>query len=193
MITTPGRFTEIPLIQTLPPALEYDEKFRLAAEVVAEEIQATMKMALAYVGIYYRIDELDERVLDILAYDLHADWYDYEGSVEEKRRLIKNSVNFHRIMGTVAMLRKVIESIHGDSAIEEWMNYGGQPYHFKLSIDVSNESGPLESERVMSAVRTYKPPRAWLEAMNYFESCDDAVMHAGAACTGWQIVDQCPG
>ena len=47
------------------------------ARVVAAELQTTAQLSRLNL-IYARIDELEESVLDILAYDLHVDWYSYE-------------------------------------------------------------------------------------------------------------------
>ena len=47
-----------------------------------------------------RFLELDEQTLDILAYDLHVDWYDHSYPIEVKRQTIKDSVKIHRRLGT---------------------------------------------------------------------------------------------
>lgn len=163
MITQPGLIRDVPLTQTMPPALEYDERMPALGGALSDLLQEQVALALGSVGIYYQIYQLPEKVLDILAADLHADWYDYDGSLEEKRRLIAKNVEIHRKMGTVSMLRTVIESIHGDSSIEEWFQYGGDPYFFRVAINITDSMEQIDQRRIVDAIRTYKPVRAWLE------------------------------
>ena len=61
--------------RALPPVLKNDPNMLAIATVIAEQLQATAQQIRKNI-IYARIDELEEPILDILAYDLHVDWYD---------------------------------------------------------------------------------------------------------------------
>lgn len=163
MITQTGTIQTVPLEQSLPPALCYDERIVALAAAVAKQLRKHAELIPVVIGIFYRLGELDETMLDILAGDMHVDWYDYNGTVEEKRKLIRNNVAIHRGMGTVAELRDVIESLHGDCAIEEWFEYGGEPYHFRVSLDIVDAEQAIDQRRIIEAVKMYKPVRAHLE------------------------------
>lgn len=166
MITKTGSIRKVPLEQTAPPVLERDAKISALVKVLAKLLQDHAELIYGAAGIYYRIEELGEAVLDILATDLHADWYDYEGSLAEKRKLIANDVLIHRSMGTVDMLRRVLESIHGDCAIEEWFEYGGNPYYFRVAMDITDPEEVIDHRRIIKAIKVYKPVRAHLEGEN---------------------------
>ena len=43
--------------------------------------------------------KLSEELIDILAYDMHVDWYDYSYPVDMKREIVKNSVKVHKKNG----------------------------------------------------------------------------------------------
>jgi phage tail P2-like protein len=171
VITQAGSILDVALDQTLPPALSYDKKIVAFASALAKILQAQAKSIYDTDGIYYQVGSLPERVLDILANDLHADWYDYDGSLEEKRRLIQNDVEIHRRMGTPAAMRRVLEGIHGDSAVEEWFQYGGTPYYFRVAVTITDTEEVIQHDRIMSAIRVYKPVRAHLEEENIAYRC----------------------
>ena len=61
---------------SLPPALKNDPDMMTLAQTISAQLQTTAAEVRKNI-IYARIDELDEATLDVLAYDLHVDWYDY--------------------------------------------------------------------------------------------------------------------
>ena len=85
--------------RSLPPPLKNDPTMTALARVIAEQLQGTVRQIGKNI-IYARIDELDEQTLDVLAYDLHVDWYDYSYPIEVKRQTIRDSVRVHRRLGT---------------------------------------------------------------------------------------------
>lgn len=85
--------------------------------------------------LYPRIDELSGLILDELAWGLHVDAYDALASDTEKRRMIKNSIAVHYFKGTYFAVEKIVESVFGDAGkIEEWFQYAGLPYHFRMDV-----------------------------------------------------------
>jgi hypothetical protein len=84
-----------------------------------------------WVAIYSRIDELPEEVLDILAWQFGALWYDVDSPIEVKREAIKQAIEIHKIKGTPAAVQRVIEIYFSDGDVEEWFQYGGVNLHIK--------------------------------------------------------------
>ena len=75
-----------------PPALKKDKSMLALGEIIAEELHITAHETRKNI-IYANIEELSETWLDVLAYDLHVDWYDYDYLIEIKRAIIKDSRN----------------------------------------------------------------------------------------------------
>jgi phage tail P2-like protein len=75
--------------------------------------------------IYSRVDELDEVVLDELAWQMHIDWYDATADIEIKRKLIKTAPDVQAKLGTPAAVEDVILAYFGDGQVLEWWEYGG--------------------------------------------------------------------
>ncbi len=102
--------------------------------------------------LYPRIDELSGSVLDELAWGLHVDAYNALAGDDEKRRMIKMAYLIHKFKGTAFSVRKIVESVFGDAGeIEEWFQYAGQPYHFR--VDVYCQSRGVSAADQLRALR----------------------------------------
>ena len=107
--------------ECLPEALKKDPKMVALANATAATLLDTSGI-IDNVLIYSRFDELPEELVDILAYDLHVDWYDYNYPLEAKRDLVKNSVKVHKKMGTKYAIETALGSLFPESEVEEWFH-----------------------------------------------------------------------
>lgn len=114
------------------------------------------------IGIYNSIDTLPEQVLDLLAVELKTQYYDDTFSIEIKRALIKNTLNWYMYAGTVAAVTELVNAIFGDSEIEEWFDYGGDPYHFKIRTANINSTDEM-IQLVTNLVKSVQNVRSELE------------------------------
>ena len=150
----------------LPGALKKDPKIKSLAEAVTEqllEVSDSMELVL----IYSRIDELPEDLVDILAYDMHIDWYDYSYPLEAKRDMLKNSIKVHKKMGTKYAVEKALGALYPESEVEEWFQYGGQPHHFRVICDVSKNQIQASYQDIVNAVKMYKRLSSHMEEVTY--------------------------
>lgn len=153
--------------RSLPPALKNDPNMLALAQVIAEQLQINAKDIEKSI-IYARIDELDEQTLDILAYDLHVDWYDYSYPIDVKRRTIRDSVKVHRQLGTKYAVETALGAVFPGTTVKEWFEYGGDPYMFKAIIDATETGVSAERQAaVLERARFYKNLRSHLEAISY--------------------------
>ena len=150
----------------LPQALANDVKMVALAKAAAEEmlkVSGEMKNVL----IYSRIDELPEELVDILAYDLHVDWYDYSYPLAAKRDLLKSSVRVHKKMGTKYAIEKALSALYPESEVEEWFEYEGEPGHFHIVCDVTNSRIIASYSDIVRAVKLYKRLSAHMDEVVY--------------------------
>ncbi|MBQ8668729.1 phage tail protein I [bacterium] len=99
----------------------------------------------------------------------------------EKRNLIKSSIKMHRYKGTKYALEEIFKTLNIVGNIEEWFNYGGNPYHFKVILQIFNRSINEETETKLRAlIDEYKNERSWLEEIQFHLSTL-ARMHTYAA------------
>lgn len=169
------------LVVTLPPALRTDPSVVALADALSE-LLAARPAEIDRLRIYPAIDTLDEPLLDILAHDFKVDWWDPEYSLEEKRRTLKESWYVHKHMGTKAAVETAISAVYPETTVEEWFEYGGEPYGFKIHL---NLTGTLWSDerprRILERVEYYKSLRSHLDGMEYERRAAPAELHVGGA------------
>ena len=134
------------------------------------------------------IDELDEATLDVLAYDLHVDWYDYSYPIEVKRRTIRDSIQVHRRLGTKYAVEKALGAVYPGTKVEEWFEYGGDPYKFRVVIGATEAGITADRQAaVLDRVRFYKNLRSHLEAISYQIEKRTAVKVAAVHAIGQRV------
>ena len=151
---------------TFPPALKKDEKMVALGRLIADELHQTVEQTKKNI-IYANINELSETWLDVLAYDLHVDWYDYDYPIEAKRAIIRDSVRVHQKLGTKAAVEMALGGIHPKSEIEEWFDYGGKPYRFRIVLDTTESRVAADYDEIIKTVDIYKRLTAHLDGLYY--------------------------
>lgn len=150
------------ILSLLPRVLAEDNRMAALATAIARALLKHLN-ELEAEKIYTRIDDLPEAVLDILAYDFKIDWYDYDFPIEAKRNLIKSNYYVHRHLGTVGAVREAVQGIYPNSAVEEWFDYGGDAYHFRIALESALPVIPFSTEALLTAVYRYKSLRSHLD------------------------------
>ena len=172
----------------LPPPLKGNPELYALGKAVAEQMRATAQ-AIKHNRIYTRIGELDERTLDILAYDLRVDWYDLAYPLETKRAIIKDCVKVHQKIGTKAAVEMALSAVYPDAKVAEWFEYGGKPFTFKVVLS-AGDNDAAKREKVFSLIQYYKNLRSHLDAIVYHPNITGtAKIYAGAkARSMYQII-----
>lgn len=156
------------LVATLPVALRKDESAVALAESIAD-LLARRPEEIDLLRIYPEIDRLDGQLLDILANDFKVDWWDPNYSLAEKRKVFRDSWYVHKHMGTKAAVEKAIQAVYPGATVEEWFEYGGKPYHFRLWINLTDDDVDSERmRRVMDRLMFYKSLRSHNDEIFYF-------------------------
>lgn len=156
---------DVDYTRLLPAPLKNDETISALGKAIAEELQKNIHNAQKTI-IYPNIDVLPEALLDVLAADFKVDWYDYEGSLEEKRKTIKDCMLIHRYKGTKYAVETALKSIYDNVKVIEWFEYDGEPYHFKVDIyDSSNDQE--KRTKSLEKIQYYKNLRSVLDNVTF--------------------------
>ena len=149
-------------IQVMPEVFRKDVQVQAASYA----LQKTMRMLMEKVdraSVYARIDLLPEPIVDLLAEELRAQYYDASLPVEDKREAVKKALPWHKKAGTVAVVRELCEFRYGRSVVQEWFYYGGRPFTFRLEILGDDRLLiPDEIESFIRAVKAVKNTRSLL-------------------------------
>lgn len=180
------------LVATLPVALQKDPSAVALAEAVAELLAQRLE-EIDQLRIYPSIDQLDEALLDILAYDFKVDWWDADYSLEEKRQTLKDSWRVHKLLGTKAAVETAISAIYPHTQVLEWFEYGGEPHHFRLDINITNDSIDSDKQRrVLERLNFYKSLRSHNDGVTYFVEASPAIAKAVASVPGLEETVRIP-
>lgn len=167
------------LLGAFPLALDQDSMVQAQAEITANEL-VNRKEEIDLVRLYAAIDRMPEELLDILARDFKVDWWDPEYSLTEKRRTLKDSWYVHKHLGTKAAVETALRVIYPKAEVQEWFEYGGEPYYFKLNIDLTGEiSDAARPWRVIERVNFYKSLRSHMEKIVFTTILPPASLHVG--------------
>jgi phage tail P2-like protein len=112
--------------------------------------------------IYANIDNLDESILNGLAWQWHIEFYDESLTIEKKRQLVKNAIRWHRLKGTPAAVEELTSVAFDESRVEEWFDYDGDPYNFRI-VTTDRVTEPEKLQKLSEAINTVKNARSHLE------------------------------
>lgn len=86
----------------------------------------------------------------------------------ERRALIKAAIAAHRYKGTPYAIKSVLEALGFQGELEEWFQYAGQPYHFRIAVFTSNGREIIVSDvaRLQAMVNEYKNVRSRCESIS---------------------------
>ncbi len=109
--------------------------------------------------------------------------------LETKRRLVKESIAWHRIKGTPAAIEEVVSAVFDTSEVKEWFEYGGTPYYFKIvTEDVSTDEDNMN--RMRRAIASVKNARSWLEKIEFLLHLTDTETMLVMFWNGWTLPSQ---
>lgn len=154
------------LLDILPQNLLRDEQIKAAAQALDAELQkitAATKEAL----LLPRLDELPEAVIDLLAWQWHVDFYDDLKTLQGKRNAICKSIELHRIKGTRLAVEMALRMIYSSGIIQEWFEYDGKPYHFRVQHTNPDTVSHEEIERLLRVIYAVKNVRSVLEDIGF--------------------------
>lgn len=128
------KISDLDFIRLLPVFMRDDEA-AIALSKAVNELIGIPSRRIPTIRTWDEIDNLTEAECDEMAWELDVDWYDQSYSLQVKRNLIKNALNVKRIAGTKEAVLNVLKGILGNAQVEEWFQYNGTPYHFKVRTD----------------------------------------------------------
>lgn len=114
------------------------------------------------VFFYCNVKGLPEPMLDIISNNFNIAGYDKSYDITIKSQLILEAFLVKSKLGTPYAVEKIVSTIFGSGIVEEWFEYGSEPYYFR--IDSANPELLQEDEKkFLSILEKTKNVRSWLE------------------------------
>ena len=152
--------------KNLPQSLD-KENVQEVAKVVDDTLLSFDK-TIAEVLIYPAIDMLGSELINTLAIQMHCDFYDDTLPLAVRRNLVKNAIAWHRIKGTPAAVEQMIQTVYQTGVVEEWFDYGGEPFFFKVNSQITTQ----KIKNLIKMINVSKNVRSWLEVLRFSKSID---------------------
>ena len=172
----------IDLLSLQPSYLQKDRFVQVLCSVIEPYFQQLAdEVKLCY--IYGRIEELNEEVIDSLAWQFHVDFYDYTLPLSRKSELVKKSRYLHKKKGTPAAVEEACKAVFGRTKLKEWFEYEGKPFFFKIYIDITGiGASPEQLKKVDRLIEAYKNKRSWCELISIYYTTF-CTFHIGSVAT----------
>lgn len=115
-------------------------------------------------------EKCPEHLLPWLGWALSVDVWNENWAESIRRNVIKASISIHRHKGTLGALKRALEAFEFDNVkIEEWFDYGGNPYTFRVFIEIVTEGFDINDlTEVQAVINQTKNVRSHLEMLRAF-------------------------
>lgn len=117
-----GQITDL-----LPEKIAKDTETRCLSFAIQQEHQRLLRLTDRTRTLSV-IDELPEKILDVLAVELRTPYYQESMNLETKRNIIKRTLLWHTKAGTPKAVSELIEIVFGEGSVVEWFDYDEPPY-----------------------------------------------------------------
>lgn len=154
-----GQITDI-----LPLAHKKKTEVKALSEALQKENERFLEN-INKTMVYASIDELPEKILDVLAAELGTQYYEADMEIEVKREMVKNSLYIYSKAGTPAAVEQMISSVFGSGKLVEWFEFGGEPGTFKIETDA--QSTPDAFKKFEKIIKRVKNARSHLLSVTF--------------------------
>lgn len=124
--------------------------------------------------LYSNFDKQPDEIVNLMAAELRTPYYDENLPLDKKRQLVKNTLPWYAKAGTAGAVKELVSVIFGKGTIEEWFEYGGKPFHFRVNVygDPIKDS----SAKFAEMLEHVKAAKAVLDVVTYIIEIIVAVM-----------------
>ena len=170
--------TQLSLTDIAPPSITGSKNAKNIITAIDPEI-LSVSQDIREAFIISRINELPEKVLDLLAWQWHVDFYELAHTLEAKRAMVLKSISWHRKKGTRGAIIDALEMLGVEARFTSWQDLqdeGAQPYTFVIDAKLTSEfwervDWTKPTQTIRRAIQESKAARSWMSRLYvYMES-----------------------
>lgn len=170
------------MVSLLPKILQ-DESNQALEKASANVLDVDMSSMMIYL-----IDHLDSKYLPLLAENFHIlgdEGWNFCETEKEKRELLKAAIPLHQYKGTKYAVLRVLDVMNLNGTLEQWFEYDGIPYHFKLVLKVFDKKLDEETEiKLLRLINIFKNKRSILDSIEAYITSNVAIKFYSKALIG---------
>ena len=187
---------DLTLKDIIPHNIYADPAIQAIIAALDPELQE-ITLSIQEAEILTRIDELDGEILDLLAWQFHADYYDLAATLTMKREYLKNALLLHMKKGTVWAIREALRHLDITAEFFPWWESGDDPYTFRMVAIVGGEFYRSDAGRehlmknIRRAVNDNKSARSFMTKLEaWIREQEGTEIYAGLATLldGWERI-----
>jgi len=159
---------DVDISRLVPVFLLCDTNGRALAKAIEKGTRIFCRILDDGIHTALHVEQMPEWRLDEMAWELGC-LYDFHAGIESKRAWIRDAVPLYASYGTVEAIYKYLGGRFQDVDVEESWQYGGEPYHFRVTL-----GGEWTEEKVQwarRAVETIKNVRSVMDEMSPGGGC----------------------
>lgn len=164
--------------QTVPFNIAKDSNIKDLSYVI-DNIAINIRQKTEMVLLLPKLKELPDSILNELAYQFHVDFYREYFDHDIKVKLIESSIATHKIKGTPYAVEKVCTDIFKSAKVIENWEYGGKPYHFKVSFIKEAVTDVTKIDSLMEAINSTKNVRSWCDEVGFITETNNDILFCG--------------
>ena len=174
---------EFDIAHLFPRFLLNDRNGYAMARAIEAGLKYFLKTCQDGLDCVQNVEKMPEWRLDEMAWELNC-LYDFHADVESKRKWIRDAVPLFASYGTTKAIDNFLTGYFDDIEVEEYWQYGGDPFHFRVTL-----SGEWTEDReawARRAIATSKNVRSVLDSLAAGAFCEIVVDAEEAGVYGFQ-------
>lgn len=161
---------DVKLSDLLPSSFDTDE-IKALNNVVTFSLYLLQKY-IDNANFTVNIDNVSEKIIDYLACEYRTPYYDEALDLKTKRNLVKSTMLTYLEIGTTNIIKEYLNTLNEETDVAEWYEYDGQPYNFKIFLNISENREVDEKllTDIKNKIEKIKNVRSSLEAIEILNS-----------------------
>lgn len=127
--------------------------------------------------------------LPYIAWALSVDRWDSAWPLSLKRQVVAASIKIHQTKGTIGAVMDALDALDLRCRVSEWFQYGGDPYLFKVDVDLQTR-GLTEDEiaAIEAVIMSAKNTRSHLDSLTIHLTTTADAPAIGMTCASGEVV-----
>lgn len=175
---------ELDITKWVPKFILADKNGYALAKAIEAGLQAANDIVSQGVDCITDVDAMPEWRLDEVAWEYNI-LYDYDADIATKRKWVSDAVQTYAIYGTPEIIIKYLSAAFDTAYLEEWWQYGGDPFHFRVTV--AGEWTDENDAWAQKSIAKTKNVRSILDNIIFNAGESTAEMSIACAVTGMEI------